>query len=211
MIKQHSKKNKASFLVLPMLGPDQDYFDWSGLFINCYVQDANYPEYNNHIVLLYKYPEVLSANNIQQILRMEEKLFRNLDSDMVFRYEPDTEHSVFIFEVPKKYQEDYDWFMYGKYSKMSPGYKNKILSFHTESSSKGIIGVLTRDKTMLKNLHKNLGCMKQQCKCNSSNYEDCKSFNSYEFDFSKAEVWDKVGEEEILTIDIKKHKRIKMK
>lgn len=211
MIKQHSKKNKSSFLILPMLGPDQSYFDWSGSFLNCYIQDENYPEYNNHIVLLYKYPEVLSPKNVAAVIKMEEKLFRELNAPMVHRYDPDTQHSVFIYEVPKEYQEDYDWFMYGKYSRMSAGYKNKILSFHTESSSKGIIGVLTRDKTMLKNIHKNLGCMKAECNCNSTNYLDCKYFSDYVFDFHKAEVWDRINEDEILSIKIEKPKRIKMK
>lgn len=211
MIKQPSRKNKSSFLILPMLGPDQSYFDWSGFFVNCYVQDANFPEFNNHIVLLYKYGKITEPNIIPKIIQIENRLFKDLEAPLVHRYEPDTEHSVFIYDVPKKYQNDYDWFMYSKYSKISPAYKNKVLDFHAGSNIKGILGVLSRDKTMLKNLHKNLGCMQKECKCNSQTYIHCNHFSDFELDFNTAEVWDKIGSDEVLHIDVKDFKRIKMK
>jgi hypothetical protein len=210
MIKERPKKNKASFLILPMLGPDQSYFDWSGLLVNCYIQDANYPEYNNHIVLLLNYPEYLNDNNLGKIVSMENKLYRDLDHLLVKRYEPDVHHSIFIYNVPREYQDDYDWFMYSRYSKMSPKYKNKVVDFHVGSPTKGIIGVLSRNDHMLRNVHKNLGCLAIECKCASNTYLRCKHFSDYPFDFNKAEVWGNIGEEEILNINIENHRRIKI-
>jgi hypothetical protein len=210
MIKIKSQKNKASFLILPMLGPDQSYFDWSGFLVNCYVQDSNYPEYNNHIVLLLKYPEYLNSNNLSKIIEMENKLHADLGHLLVKRYEPDTHHSVFIYNVPKEYQDDYDWFMYSRYSKMSKQYKEKVIKFHADTSLVGITGVLYRNQSMLMNVHKNLGCMAEKCKCNFMNYLKCNNFSPYTFDFNKAEVWGAIDDSEFLDIDIQDYKNIKV-
>lgn len=195
------KKNKASFLLLPMLGPDQVFFDWSYHLVNCYIMDLNYPEYNNHIALLYNYGEWFSPSNLKKILTIENNLHYNVNSKLVKRYEPTTDCSVFIFEVPIQYQEDYNLFLAGKYSKLSPGYKNKIIEFHGESQAKLITGILSRDKMLLSNLHKNLGCLKNTCTCTFNNYLLCNSFSNFELDFNTAEVWDKVSDKEILDIE----------
>lgn len=203
------KKNKASFILLPMLGPNQEFFDWSYSFVNCYILDLNYPEYNNHIVLLYNYGEWFSPSNLSRILKVEERLFYDVKAKLVKRYEPNTTYSVFIYEVPTEYQSEYNTFISGKYSKLSPAFKNKILEFHHPLQSKGLVGVLSRDKTMLCNLHKNLGCMKEKCSCSHIQYMNCKHFRNYDFDFKNAEIWDKVGDNEVLNIEIKDFTRIK--
>lgn len=208
MVNPLKKKNKASFLLLPMLGPNQEFFDWSHTFVNCYIMDFNFPEYNNHIILLYDYGEWLSPSNLSRIIKVEERLYYDVKANLVKRYEPDTRHSVFIYEVPKDYASEYNLFIEGKYSKLSPQYKIKILEFHNKNQYKGLVGVLSRDKTMLSNLHKNLGCMNKSCSCNHLNYLNCSHFRPYDFDFSTAEVWDKVNTHEILDIEIQDYKRI---
>lgn len=194
---QKEQKNKASFLVLPMLGFNKDFFGWSNNLVNCYIKDLNYPEFDNHIVLMYEYPELLKERDIQNIVKQEANL-NEVNKHLVHRYEPSVNKSVFIYDVPKQYQSDYDWFRYGKYSKMSPKFKEQVLDFHQGSNIKGIIGVLSRNQVMLRNLHKNLGCMSEVCKCRHNTYLSCSKFQDYVFDFDKSEIWSIPGDEEIL-------------
>jgi hypothetical protein len=211
-MKQKSQKNKASFLLLPMLGPNQSYFDWSGLFVNCYIKDNNYPEYDNHIILLFQYPEIINTNDLNKIINIENVLYNDLSHLFVKRYEPDTKNSVHIYKVPEEYQNDYDWFRYSKYSKMSSKYKNKVLTFHQGYPMSGLLGILSRSQIMLQNVHKNLGCLNdKRCVCNYSNYLNCKHFNNYYFNFKEAEVWSAINKEEVLDIKIQEHKQIIIK
>jgi hypothetical protein len=198
---QKEQKNKCSFLILPMLGYNKDFFGWSKNLVNCFIKDLNYPEYDNHIILKYEYPKVLNEKDIQDMVTQEANL-NELSDFLVKRYEPSVNSSVFIYLVPKEHQSDYDWFRYGKYSKLSPKFKEQILSFHQGTNIKGIIGVLSRNQVMLKNLHKNLGCMSESCKCKHYNYTSCNKFKDYTFDFDKSEIWSIPGEEEILYTSI---------
>ena len=198
---QKEQKNKSSFLVLPMLGYNKDFFGWSKNLVNCYIKDLNYPEFDNHIILKYNYPKMLNEKDIQDMITQEANL-NEVSEFLIHRYEPSVSSSVFIYQVPKQYQDDYDWFRYGKYSKLSPKFKEQILDFHQGSNIKGIIGVLSRNQVMLRNLHKNLGCMSEICKCKHNNYMSCKKFQDFVFDFNKLEIWSIPGEEEILYTSI---------
>jgi hypothetical protein len=195
MIKQKSSKNKASFLILPMLADAKEFFDWQDLLINCYVQDLNYPKFNNHIIVAFDYSNV--ENNVAKIQELEYRIYNNLAEELVYKYNLNETTTVFIFNVPKKHQEDYDMFIFSKYSKMSTEYKNKILKFHDTNIS-GLTGVLNRSHLMLQNIHRNLGCLNSQCKCTFANYLQCSKYSYFEFNFKKAEVWGVIDEKEVL-------------
>lgn len=195
MIKQKSSKNKSSFLILPMLGPDQKYFEWSTLLVNCYVQDNSHPKLLNHIFIEFDYSN--AEYDVGIISELENRIFNDLSELLEIKYQKG-DSMILGFNVPKEYQSDYDWFRYSKYSKLSPSYKNKVLQFHSDESVPGLIGIFQRSKTMLRNIHKNLGCMNERCRCNHHTYLSCPKFNDFDFDFSKSEVWGVIDDKEFL-------------
>tara|TARA_R100001244_G_C5108076_1_gene120447 strand:+ start:35 stop:547 length:513 start_codon:yes stop_codon:yes gene_type:complete len=90
--------------------------------INAFIGDENFPEYDNHIFLLYKF------SGSKNFLTYENSLEKN--DLFVKSYDPDKEHVMYIFKVPSFYKHDYSKYREGKYSKMSYDYKVVIFDFH---------------------------------------------------------------------------------
>ena len=114
------KKNKSSEFLLPILGGNRILFMYDSLLHNCY---AGTNEDKNCIVLVYKYSDSLLFNKFEKaIIRLRS-----------FKKAFDTEkYTIFIFNVPVYYKEDYKRFMDSKYSKFSLDLKLQILSFHNQ-------------------------------------------------------------------------------
>jgi len=102
------KKNKSCFFVLPLLGyPSYWYY---GL-INCYLRDnINKPELGYKIFLnLSNYDKkVLNIHEFNQFYQLEDKTY------------------MYVFDIPKRFEDDYYKFCEGKYSKISPEAKTLI-------------------------------------------------------------------------------------
>ena len=105
---------KSYTYVLPMLSPyinirrDQ--------LVNAFIGDKDFPEYDNHIFLLYKF------NGSKAFLQYEDYLEHS--KLFVKTYDPDKNHVMYIFNVPSFYRNDYNLFRKGKYSEMAyDGYK----------------------------------------------------------------------------------------
>lgn len=103
------KKNKSCFFILPLLGyPSYWYY---GL-INCYLRDKiNKPELGYKIFLnLSTYDRrPLNIPEFNQFYQLEDKTY------------------MYVFDIPKYFQEDYDKFCLGQYSKISTEGKNLII------------------------------------------------------------------------------------
>ena len=112
--------NKSYTYILPMLSDyliiRKDYL------MNSFIGDKEYPEYDNHIFLLHKFRGSKSF-----LLYEHELTSHNLFVDS---YDPDKYTTMHVFKVPKKYQEQYDLFKEGKYSKLDYEYKVLIFKFH---------------------------------------------------------------------------------
>jgi hypothetical protein len=193
MIAEKSKKTKSSYLLLPLLGENRDYFDFTKGLVCTYIQCKNHPEYKTHLFLEYN----LSTYSTEYIENLEERICKELN-DCPFEKIIDIDHdkTVYIYDL-SKHIEIYDFFLLGKYSKFNVKYKEQILNFH-QGQAKGITSVLNRSQIMLKNIHKSLGCMANVCSCNNLTYLNCKNFNNFPFDFDNLECWGRIGSEEIL-------------
>tara|TARA_R110002012_G_scaffold316281_1_gene531045 strand:+ start:655 stop:1194 length:540 start_codon:yes stop_codon:yes gene_type:complete len=112
--------NKSYTYILPILSTQIDVVKAN--LINTFVGSDEYTGYNNHIFLLYKYTGNPRFIEYEDYLE-NTKIF-------VAKYDPDRHHVMFVFEVPKKYQDIYNKFLKGKYSEFSEDYKLLIFEFH---------------------------------------------------------------------------------
>ena len=113
--------NKSYTYILPMLSTEFDVIRTN--LINTYIGSDEYPAYDNHIFLLYKYvgnPRFIEYEDYLE----HTKLFEA-------KYDPDKYHVMFIFSVPKEYQHVYDLYKQGKYSQFPDSYKVFIFKFHS--------------------------------------------------------------------------------
>ncbi len=111
--------NKTYRYILPMLG------DSINNFINltgCFLGDRMYPDYDNHILLMFKHVET------QGYLDFERKLSKHPMYAAWYKVR-DFEH-MYVFNVPIEHQRDYDLFKESKYSQLSELYKRQIITFH---------------------------------------------------------------------------------
>ena len=115
---------EASRFVLPMLYAEdrKDSNFITSLFKNCYIGDVNHPELQNKIFLLYDYKMTTRFVKFERSLELLS--YYNTDYDYA------DEHQVmYVFDVPKEHEHDYQLFLQGKYSEFSELLKNKILKF----------------------------------------------------------------------------------
>lgn len=113
--------------ILPMLHWWDKTFLINSQFVGCFIGDIDYPAFDNHILLLYKFSGNRTYLNFESDLRENEYF---VDS-----YEPDRYHTMFVFDVPANYQVNFDLFKESKYSKLSEEYKQRVLDFYDRSIS----------------------------------------------------------------------------
>tara|TARA_R110002012_G_scaffold118547_1_gene267403 strand:- start:302 stop:802 length:501 start_codon:yes stop_codon:yes gene_type:complete len=121
-------KTKSHTYILPMLSYYIDIRKRN--LVNTYIGAREYPEHDNHIFLLYKF------QGTKNFIEYEDYLENNLLFNS--KYDPDENHVMFIFNVPKDYQPIYDLYKSGKYSEFFDDYKIQIFKFHgiTDSNHK---------------------------------------------------------------------------
>jgi len=112
--------NKSYTYVLPMLSSEMKLVKDN--LKNTFIGDESYPEYDNHIFLLYRFSGSKEFLEYEDFLK-NTKLF-------VASYDPDDSHVMYVFKVPSFYQVDYDLYKRGKYSEMNYDYKVMIFAFH---------------------------------------------------------------------------------
>jgi len=110
---------KSSMFVLPMLGGERRLFMFDSLFVNCFISSE---KYKNKIILVYRFSGKGVFLKFEQAL----KQFRGF----VDTFDPSPHFVAFVFDVPDTHKENYVRFLNGRYSKLSPEYKDKILDFH---------------------------------------------------------------------------------
>jgi hypothetical protein len=90
--------------------------------VNTFIGDENYPKYDNHIFLLYKFSGSKAFLTYESELEDHELFVKS--------YDPDKEHVMYVFKVPSFYKNDYELYKKGKYSEMAYDYKVLIFEFH---------------------------------------------------------------------------------
>jgi hypothetical protein len=96
------RKNKSAFFILPLLG--QPSYWYYGL-LNCYLGDIN-----NKPELTFKKIFINSESYDSKLLST--KYFNQL-------YQLEDNTYMYVFDIPKEYEEDYNKFSDGKYSDIS--------------------------------------------------------------------------------------------
>lgn len=132
--------NKSLDYICPMLGERlSEFVNLSG----CFIGYKDYPEFDNNIFLLFK----ISEN----------KIFKNfldrMNYHQMFKVKINVceDYEMFVFEVPKEYQTNYDNFRISQYSKLDDKYKRHILLFHNYSKygvGNTVYKILYRDPSL---------------------------------------------------------------
>lgn len=109
--------NKSYTFLLPMLGTSIDSFPYvRGVFHKA----EDKPQYDGHILLLTPVFEG----------RRDDYYTAWLKATCFAKYEPDSFHVIYVFEVPELRKPDYYRFVKGEWSKMSKDYKDHVKRFH---------------------------------------------------------------------------------
>lgn len=141
-------KTKSYTYILPMM----EYFTdvRKRNLVNTFVGARDFPELTNHIFLLYKF------HGTKDFVLYEEEL----EQCTLFhsKYDPDSSHVMFVFNVPEDYQEVYDLYLKGKYSEFPKDYKVQIFKFHDiVDSSHRVAKVLFKHPDLKEELEDRIG------------------------------------------------------
>lgn len=145
------KYNKSSFCILPVLNIDRESLQWNTNLINCYIGIKEYPEYDNHVILLYTFKD---SNSIKQLdfIFSQNKLFVN---HIVYTNKT-TDYFIYIFNS-ELLKEILPLFKKGKYSKFSQSYKDQIERIHKVTPNKKLYHILRKTDKLRKELEFRIG------------------------------------------------------
>lgn len=129
----HKEKNKAPYVMnrswiylLPMIALHLGLsLDQMVNLRSCFLYTEDFPELEDKVNLLFK------ADQTREYINFEEKL-----SDTIcfnHRYEPDKYHTMYIYDIPDEYKQEYKKFKDSKYSEFTDNYKKSIIKFHQYS------------------------------------------------------------------------------
>jgi len=138
--------NKSSMFIMPFLGYDRKYFKWQTDFVNCFIETEL--DDTPSIYLWYKYIPTVEMEHL------ENKLSRHPDFDS--QKDVDQYHVLYRFNIPKKYLNDYNLILKGKYSYISEVAKERILNFHFSSKDRPLGNILYRDPKRRERMEKDL-------------------------------------------------------
>lgn len=145
--------NKSQTYILPMIGRKlsdfaSDVFPFSN-YRNTFIGDKDKPSLKNNILLLYRF------SNEPQFLELE----KNFQTHRYFHsiYEPDSFHTMIVFNIPEQFQREYDLFKQSKYSLFSESYKRHIGFFHNINLTHEVMGTLYKTEWRFKQLEKKFG------------------------------------------------------
>jgi len=125
------EKTKSWWFLTPIFELDQYNINYKYL-LNVYLGTEDYPEYKNIIVLHYDFIQI--GGNFAKL----EKRLTSLPN-FIRSYDPDHYTSLFLFNIPLKWYNDYLLFINGKYSEFSNEYKNLLLSFYRMGGNKDYV------------------------------------------------------------------------
>tara|TARA_R110000822_G_scaffold101204_1_gene227398 strand:+ start:850 stop:1596 length:747 start_codon:yes stop_codon:yes gene_type:complete len=116
-----AERTKSTLFVLPMLGGERKLYFYDNLLINCFI---GIPDHEGCIALLYRWSGDPLFHKFERVL----KEFSNYVTDYVV--DKHSQLIMFVFDVPKKHIKNYKKFLTGKYSELTPEYKENMLKFH---------------------------------------------------------------------------------
>jgi hypothetical protein len=127
---------------MPLLDVKRDELYWQFFFLNCYISIKEYPKLDKHFFLLFKFKSKDAYNTVKETLT-NNKLFKEELSHST----KSGDYNIFVFNIPKKAEEDVKLFKNGKYSKLSTEYKNTIMRIHLVKQNKPLFHILNKTKS----------------------------------------------------------------
>lgn len=122
------KATKTTDFILPLLGFTKKYYE--PFLVNAYLGDVNMKGYDKDRIYI-----VLSNHNMNtKHMRIEDNI-KNLTEFVDYYDVLDGKMSVFIVNLPEIFNNDYDHFMNGAYSKFSQEAQIAIIKGRSENSS----------------------------------------------------------------------------
>jgi hypothetical protein len=112
--------NQITFFLTPMLDLHPDDIP---RFRDCFVNDGEHPEYNNHIHL---YTRVGGGNRGCDY--GEEELMKHPNFVATFDDDFDNTYASYIFSVPDEFKADFNLILEGKFKETSKNYQEKVYS-----------------------------------------------------------------------------------
>jgi hypothetical protein len=139
-------KSKASLFLLPILGTRHDDFFYHTLFCNAYI---TLKDGTNCLALLYRFSGKADFLRFEQRLRQLSTFKRMIDPSPYF--------TLFVFDIPTEYLEDYQNFCLGKYSELSATLKDKIFKFHQADANSVLGQILYKSEKRRLRMQESLG------------------------------------------------------
>lgn len=138
--KEEPVHNKSTIFIRSMLGFSPLFYG-NAYYYNTYVSvnpDRMY-------IVFHKLSKDADEDEINRYMKQYPYIFNTLREHPCFVEQIGTElYDIFVFDIPNKFKEDFILFLEGKYSKMSPHYKEELLALHSP-----MIGAFNRIKAIL--------------------------------------------------------------
>jgi len=141
-------KTKTFTYVLPMMGMKYAHINLKFNLVNAYLRDESYPQYNNHLFLLYKF----SGNTA--FVKFEETLTKI--PEFVHKYDVDKYHFMVVYNIIEERQADFQLFLKSRYSQLSKDTKKDIIKYHSLYIEHPVIDVLMKTERGYQNLESEL-------------------------------------------------------
>jgi hypothetical protein len=146
---------KSSVFLLPLVAGKKDtqknYF-FNIYLYNCYYRFDNQPEYNDdkHLFLVYRFFSSDYFKDLEEHIRANPNFIKT--------FEPSTELTTYILEVPLMFQDDVRKILKGQYSKISTTAKSRIMTFHAAHIESELSHILFKKPQLKLKLEEHLGC-----------------------------------------------------
>lgn len=88
----------------------------------CFMFTEDFPLIEQKIILLFRADSDRAYINFESLLAKAPEFYST--------YEPDKHHTVFIYNIPVEYKQEYNKFIESKYSEFSENYKKSLIKFH---------------------------------------------------------------------------------
>lgn len=142
-----SELNKSSMFLLPFLGYNRAWFRWNNEFMNCFIKTEE-DDTEGFLYLWYKYIPSLEMEAFETKIKLHPEYVESVDTDEY--------HVLYKFSIPKKFLDDYNLILEGKYSYISEVGKERILNFNASSKERPLGKILFRDPSRRKEMEKEL-------------------------------------------------------
>jgi hypothetical protein len=142
------KVSTTGNFIFPLLGGDRSYWRWRIEFTNAFIGDEINHD-GTEISLLYRFDGSKNFSDFEAMLTKR--------PDFISASDPDKYHTIYKFKIDKKYSNEVQLIITGKYSMLSNATKERIMEFHNSDRSKPIGQVLFKCTKRKQKIEQDIG------------------------------------------------------